>query len=164
MLLTIKLVNIWNFYKKLWVERVPTFFHFWGMHSQKFYCVNHNNMSLAIHILVLCFFLRFLPNNRENMKFLLNGIKQTHKDYDEIANECGKTLDSSDCRDFILKRFLLEKRAREMTNVKLVSYCSKKQLNYFGVVRKWRHARVGRGKPSMTNFHFMRLEWEFDPY
>lgn len=64
------------------------------------------------------------------MKFLLTGIAQTHKVYDEIANECEKSLDSSECRDSILKRFLLEKRDREMRNDKLAAYCSRKQLNY----------------------------------
>lgn len=65
------------------------------------------------------------------MKFLLTGLAQTHKVYDEIADECERTLDTSDeCRDSILRRFLLEKRDRETRNDELAKNCSRKQLNY----------------------------------
>lgn len=64
------------------------------------------------------------------MKFLLTGIAQTHKVYDGIVDECEKTLDTLECRDSILRRFLLEKRDREMKNDELAKYCSRKQLNY----------------------------------
>ena len=74
--------------------------------------------------------LRFLPINRKNMDFLLTGLAHTHKVYDGIADECEKTLDSLEFRDSILRRFLLEKRAREMRNDDLAKNCSRKQLNY----------------------------------
>lgn len=64
------------------------------------------------------------------MNFLLNGIAKTHKVYDGIVDECEDKLDSSELRDSILKRFLLEKRDREMRNDKLAKNCSRKQLNY----------------------------------
>lgn len=64
------------------------------------------------------------------MKFLLTGITQTHKIYDGIADECEKTLDTSNCRDSILRRFLLEKRDREMRKDEMAKFCSRKQLNY----------------------------------
>lgn len=73
---------------------------------------------------------RFLPINRRNMDFLLTGLAQTHKVYDGIVDECEKTLDTSECRDSILRRFLLEKRDRELRNDELARNCSRKQLNY----------------------------------
>lgn len=74
--------------------------------------------------------LRFLPSNQKNMDFLLTGIKRTHKVYDEIADECERTLDTSESRDSILKRFLLEKRDREMKKDTLAENCNRNQLNY----------------------------------
>lgn len=73
---------------------------------------------------------RFLPINRKNMNFLLTGLAHTHKVYDGIADECEKTLDSLEFRDSILRRFLLEKRDREMRNDDLAKNCSRRQLNY----------------------------------
>lgn len=64
------------------------------------------------------------------MDFLLTGIAQTHKVYDGIVDRCEETLESSDCRDSILRRFLLEKRDREKRNDELAKNCSRKQLNY----------------------------------
>lgn len=64
------------------------------------------------------------------MNFLLTGIARTHKVYDGIADECEKTLDTSEFRDSILRRFLLEKRDRELRNDELAKNCSRKQLNY----------------------------------
>jgi cytochrome P450 len=64
------------------------------------------------------------------MNFLLTGIAKTHKVYDGIVDECETTLDTSECRDSILKRFLLEKRDREMRNDELAKNCTRKQLNY----------------------------------
>lgn len=64
------------------------------------------------------------------MDFLLTGIAQTHKVYDGIADRCEETLDTSDIRDSILRRFLLEKRDREIRNDELAKNCSRKQLNY----------------------------------
>lgn len=64
------------------------------------------------------------------MDFLLTGIKRTHKVYDEIADECERTLDTSQGSDSILRRFLLEKREREMNNDALASNCNRNQLNY----------------------------------
>lgn len=87
------------------------------------YCINRN-MSNAFH------FSRFLPINRRNMNFLLTGLAQSHKLYDGIADECERTLDTSECCDSILRRFLLEKRDREMRNDELAENCSRKQLNY----------------------------------
>lgn len=80
--------------------------------------------------LVLNTSIRFLPINRKNMNFLLTGIAETHKVYDGIVDECEKTLDTLECRDSILRRFLLEKRDREMQNDELAKNCSKKQLHY----------------------------------
>lgn len=74
--------------------------------------------------------LRFFPDNQKNMDFLLTGIERTHKVYDKIADECERTLDTSESRDSILRRFLLEKRDREMKNDALASNCNRKQLNY----------------------------------
>lgn len=91
---------------------------------QIFHAVNHN-MSPSVLLSH-----RFLPINRQNMKFLLTGIAQTHKVYDGIADECEMTLDTPECRDSILRRFLLEKRDREMRNDELAKYCTRKQLNY----------------------------------
>lgn len=84
---------------------------------------------LFFSIFITCS-LRFLPTNRRNMDFLLTGIAQTHKVYDGIADRCEETLDTSDIRDSILRRFLLEKRDREIRNDELAKNCSRKQLNY----------------------------------
>lgn len=64
------------------------------------------------------------------MNFLLTGLAQTHKLYDGIADECERTLDTSECRDSILRRFLLEKRDREERCDELAGNCSRRQLNY----------------------------------
>lgn len=63
------------------------------------------------------------------MNFLLNGIAKTHRVYDDIADECERTLDN-ESRDSILRRFLLEKRDREERNDELAKNCTRKQLNY----------------------------------
>lgn len=64
------------------------------------------------------------------MNFLLTGIAKTHKVYDGIVDECKGKLDTSEIRDSILRRFLLEKRDREMRNDRLAGNLSRKQLNY----------------------------------
>lgn len=56
------------------------------------------------------------------MDFLLTGLARTHKVYDDI-------VDISDCRDFVLRRFLYEKRDREPANNELEKNCSRFTLD-----------------------------------
>ncbi|KAL7023311.1 hypothetical protein ACKWTF_012559 [Chironomus riparius] len=75
--------------------------------------------------------LRFLPSNRRNMEFILTGKAATHKLYDAIVDNCERALDTStEYRDCILKRFLLEKRDREQSHDELAKNCSREQLNH----------------------------------
>lgn len=65
------------------------------------------------------------------MKFILTGKEEQHKLYDSLVDDCERALDTStNYRDCILKRFLLEKRDREEHNDELVKNCSRQQLKH----------------------------------
>jgi ecdysteroid 25-hydroxylase CYP306A1 len=65
------------------------------------------------------------------MDFILTGKAESHKLYDAIADNCVRALDTStEYRDCILKRFLLEKRDREERHDGLAGNCSRVQCNH----------------------------------
>jgi ecdysteroid 25-hydroxylase len=66
------------------------------------------------------------------MNFILTGKEEQHKLYDAIIDDCERKMQDCniDCRDSILKRFLLEKRDRENRHDELATNCSYEQLKH----------------------------------
>lgn len=67
--------------------------------------VKHIGISGAVNFLPI---LRFLPQNRKTLAFLVDGKRKTHEIYAKIVENCQNSLDSyPEC---ILKSFLLRKK------------------------------------------------------